>query len=84
MGMKYIMKRDNIEETEINEILDNMTKSKAFNGYPYPLNSLSNREFEILLYHIFREKIEHSVTNKTSGENNNNFFTALMCAKHKV
>lgn len=32
------MKRRKIEETEINETLDNMTKPTAHSGYSFPLN----------------------------------------------
>jgi energy-coupling factor transporter ATP-binding protein EcfA2 len=54
------MKRRKIEETEINETLDNMSKPTARSGDSFPLNDLpSGRIFEILLYQIFKGKIEN-------------------------
>lgn len=53
------MKKRQMTDNEVAKILQKAKKPMPYQGQPYPLNGLqSGRIFEILLYHIFKERIE--------------------------
>jgi hypothetical protein len=47
----------------INKEINEFNKSTAYNGLELPFNSLSDRMFEILMYQIFKDKIERDENN---------------------
>lgn len=48
------------DRSEINSVLENVAKPTAFAGKPYPLEQLTDRDFEVLLYQLFRVRIEQN------------------------
>lgn len=46
-----------IDENEISSCIKDIKKKTSYSGHPKPLNDLSDRDFEILLYLIFQKKI---------------------------
>lgn len=52
------MKRDPISSVAIEREVNKINRSNAFSGREFPLNDLSDREFEILIYHLFKKRIE--------------------------
>ena len=51
----YIL--DYIKPKQIKIELDNYIRPKAYENQSFPYNNLDNRQFEILLYYLFKEKI---------------------------
>jgi hypothetical protein len=49
-------------ENEIEKIVLNTEKLTSYQSEPYPLNSLQDREFEVLLFFLFKAFIEDEVT----------------------
>jgi len=52
----YIL--DYIKPEQIKNELDNYTRPKAYENQSFPYNNLDDRQFEILLYYLFKEKIK--------------------------
>lgn len=52
------MKKQIIPDSSIQSELDTYNKPQAYEGLAYPINELVDRQFEILLYHLFKKRIE--------------------------
>ena len=52
------MKRTLLSEAQVESILEKVLKQTAFEKRPLPFSSLGDREFEVLIYQIFQEKIQ--------------------------
>lgn len=90
------MSRTIIPETEIDKITSNIKKLTSYSAEPYPLNSLTDREFEVLLYFIYQKQINDKAFMKVTlmsgvGERGRDVVLSLngkdvgiiQCKKHK-
>ncbi len=90
------MPRTVISETEIYKITSNIKKLTSYSAEPYPLNSLTDREFEVLLYFIYQKQINDKTFMKVTlmsgvGErgrdvvlsSNGKDVGIIQCKKHK-